>query len=259
MFTAVAVTPSVFCASWDSGPPLFGRSDFRRHHGPGGPVHGPGAAPHPPTVRQARPSPPDQVRRVRRAYCPICGTGPRGTLVDPLRRSRSSSLPTSSCTCSAWHGAWPRGLIRFRPARRGPPQGSHHVLVGDGRQRDSDAHPGDESVLARPSAPAGSRSAPTATCSLMPATRACAPSFRRRARRRPLHPSSGPCAGRPLRAYPTTSSPSEPAARARRAIEFMTAFHPLVRDDSSTVRELWCVLAFVMAAGSLLAEGTTGW
>ena len=35
----------------------------------------------------------------------------------------------------------------------------------------------------------------------------------------------------------------------------MTSFPALVRDDSSTLRELWGVLAFVMAASSLLVGG----
>ena len=53
-------------------------------------------------------------------------------------------------------------------------------------------------------------------------------------------------------------SRDELVERARRGIEFMTAHPPggLVRDDSSTLRELWGVLAFVMAAGSLLAGYT---
>ena len=34
----------------------------------------------------------------------------------------------------------------------------------------------------------------------------------------------------------------------------MIAVPTLVRDDSSTLRELWGVLAFVMAASSLLTE-----
>ena len=42
--------------------------------------------------------------------------------------------------------------------------------------------------------------------------------------------------------------------RARRGIEYMTVFPALVRDDSSTLREL-SVLAFVTAASSLLAGG----
>ena len=43
--------------------------------------------------------------------------------------------------------------------------------------------------------------------------------------------------------------------RARRGIEFLMAPPPLWGDDSSTRRELWGVLAFVMAAGSLFAGG----
>ena len=49
--------------------------------------------------------------------------------------------------------------------------------------------------------------------SLMPATRAREPSSRWKDRRFPLHPSSGPCNGRPPRARPTSSSSSKPAAR----------------------------------------------
>ena len=80
------------------------------------------------------------------------------------------------------------------------------------------------------------------------------PSSRWRDWRLPLHPSSRPCNRRPLQACPTTSSSSEPAAGWspwRRSPRWCEGT-PLVRDDSSTLRELWGVLAFVMAAGSFL-------
>ena len=57
------------------------------------------------------------------------------------------------------------------------------------------------------------------------------------------------------RTAPPGMSHDELVERARRGIEFMTAFPPLVRDDSSALRELWGVPAFVVAAGSLLAGG----
>ena len=76
-------------------------------------------------------------------------------------------------------------------------------------------------------------------------------------RRLSLHPSSGPYPGRPLQA--PSMSHDELVERARRGIEFMTTFPPLIRDDSSTLKELWGVLAFVMATGSLLAGVTLGW
>ena len=39
----------------------------------------------------------------------------------------------------------------------------------------------------------------------------------------------------------------------------MMVFPPLGRDDSSTLGELWGVLVFVMAAGSLFAGDTSRW
>ena len=57
------------------------------------------------------------------------------------------------------------------------------------------------------------------------------------------------------RVAPEGVSQDELVARARRGIEYMTSFPALVRDDSSTLRELWGVLAFVTAASSLLAGG----
>ena len=57
------------------------------------------------------------------------------------------------------------------------------------------------------------------------------------------------------RVAPEGMSQDELVERARRGIEYMTAFPALVRDDSSTLRELWGVLAFAMAGSSLLAGG----
>ena len=55
---------------------------------------------------------------------------------------------------------------------------------------------------------------------------------------------------------PLDVSHDELIERASRGIEFkfMTAFHPLVRDDCSTLREMWGMLAFVMAAGCVLLK-----
>ena len=55
-----------------------------------------------------------------------------------------------------------------------------------------------------------------------------------------------------LRTAPPEMSHDELVERARSGIESMTAFAPLVRDDSSTLRELWGVLTYVMTADSLL-------
>ena len=122
-----------------SGLPLFrvnfGRSDFRRHHGPGG--RGSDGAQHPLAVRLARP--PDQVRRVQRAYFLIRGTGyldgPGGEVV---------FRPCQQALVLAQLGMGRGRGVRLGPGpRRGPPQGSHHFLVGGDWQRDPSVHPGD--------------------------------------------------------------------------------------------------------------------
>ena len=205
-----------------SGLPLFrvnfGRSDFRRHHGPGG--RGSDGAQHPLAVRLARP--PDQVRRVQRAYFLIRGTGyldgPGGEVV---------FRPCQQALVLAQLGMGRGRGVRLGPGpRRGPPQGSHQFLVGGGRQRDPGPRPTATSFSRR-----DLRRSRSASVELSPACReeirwwlyavstvrpsatfAQEPSFRWKDRRRQLHPSSGPCFGQPLRECPTTSSSSEPAA-----------------------------------------------